>query len=369
LRILSFDGASAAALQIRLLLDFERRCPGLLRSVDLFAGTSDGAFIALYLAIHRTDDDDENLRVLARAVEFSNGMIPLFRVNCCNTLRLLTGVRAMLLEKDFRAYLTKHYGDTRLRDLDKKVVILSFDAFNWVPRTFSNLRVPFDSNPDHLFTPPDDLIPLVDVAMASSALPLVLPLLHDGPRTAADGGVVANNPTMAAVSRACQSLVRGPGEPARDQLQYLRVLSLGARVCPEEHSRVVFGPGMPSPFGRGSLDWGWIQWILLRPMLLGELLFQGSMEMIHYEAHSLLTDAQYHRVNPMMKEIQAVFALAFRPQSVLVKQLDKEAARLFQDPLFVESNVLWIKTRYLPPLPPLPPPPPLVPPLPSPLPG
>ncbi|MBI5515739.1 MAG: patatin-like phospholipase family protein [Deltaproteobacteria bacterium] len=354
MRILSFDGASAAALQIRLLHDFERRCPGLLRSVDVFAGTSDGAFMALYLAIHATDDDDENLKVLERAVQFSNGMIPLFRVNLCNALRLVTGVRAMLLEKEFREYLQKHYGDMTLAGLKRKVVILSFDAFNWVPRTYSNLRVPFVPDPHFIFAPPDDPISLVDVGLASSALPMVLPLLRHGPRTSADGGVVANNPTMAAVSRACQSMLTAPGQRARDQLSNLRVLSLGARVCPEEHFGIITGLGRPTLPSSKSLDWGWIEWILLRPMLLGELTFQGSMEMIHYEADCLLTDAQYHRINPMMHEIQAVFALAFKPAKVLIKQLDKEAARLFKDPLFVESNVLWIKTHFVPPLPPIP---------------
>src|SRR5919202_3127297 len=54
-RIMTFDGGGIrGALTSALILRLEQQHPGLLASVDLFAGTSTGSMIALQLAYGRT---------------------------------------------------------------------------------------------------------------------------------------------------------------------------------------------------------------------------------------------------------------------------------------------------------------------------
>ena len=48
--ILSFDGGPGPLLQLRILRKLVDDQPQLLDEVDLFAGTSDGALVGLYLA-------------------------------------------------------------------------------------------------------------------------------------------------------------------------------------------------------------------------------------------------------------------------------------------------------------------------------
>ncbi|HMY18935.1 MAG TPA: hypothetical protein PKA58_21560, partial [Polyangium sp.] len=48
--ILSIDGGPAAPVQVRMLRKVEERYPGFLASTDMFAGTSDGAMVGMFLA-------------------------------------------------------------------------------------------------------------------------------------------------------------------------------------------------------------------------------------------------------------------------------------------------------------------------------
>lgn len=327
-RILSIDGMSAAAVQIRLLHHYEARCPGFLQSVDCYAGASDGGYIALYLAANVTDDHVQNLAMLDRAVTFSNQMIPLFRLTPLGMTRFLSGRRPLLSGPDFRDFFQEHFGALHLRDLRRKVVIAAAGALNWGPRVFTNLECDSRFCPDTSFS-------LVDVALATSALPMALPMVRVQGVRLIDGGWLANNPTLIAISAVCEaSRARGG-----DGLDGLRVLSLGATENATEYQQIV-GPEDPRE------DWGWIQWLVRRPLLLMEATLQGGILLAHHHCTQLLGD-RYRRIDPPLGLLRDLLHLLFSREDRLATKFDTEAHTLCADSDWSEPHCAWIRDTFL----------------------
>jgi patatin-like phospholipase/acyl hydrolase len=110
-----------------------------------------------------------------------------------------------------RDALREVFGDRRLRDAERMLVIPSYDI---------------DSRQVHVFRTPhssrlvrDVNIPIVDIALATTAAPTFLPAAVVDSAHLVDGGIWANNPTMVAVTEA-------GGELGLD-LRSVWVLSLG----------------------------------------------------------------------------------------------------------------------------------------------
>jgi hypothetical protein len=87
-----------------------------------------------------------------------------------------------------------------------------------------------------------------------------------------DGGIVANNPSMAALAQALH-----PGGGGR-RLEEVALLSVGsgqsAHYIPGDHH-----------------DWGYLQWA--RPIV--QIAFDAQMDMVHFQCRQLLGE-RYHRV-------------------------------------------------------------------------
>ena len=192
-RVLTMDGGPSPLLQIRLLREVERLCPGFLERTDLFAGTSDGGFISLFLAASLTRGKSA-AQALDDAVTFGNELIYALDLDWCSVARLLLGFSAAHSARGLRALLEKKdvYGDLRMTELTRGAMVVSFDAFNWRPRYFRNFE-PFC----HRGADDTSGATLVDAALSSSAFPLFLPI-HYGfrGRHYLDGGLVANNPCL-----------------------------------------------------------------------------------------------------------------------------------------------------------------------------
>jgi patatin-like phospholipase/acyl hydrolase len=88
-----------------------------------------------------------------------------------------------------------------------------------------------------------------------------------------DGGVVANNPSMAAVAQALDG--RAAGTP----LDELVLLSLGSG-------------SEPMYIERGDVDWGWAQWA--RPLV--SMMISGVMGVADFQSRQLLGD-RYFRLD------------------------------------------------------------------------
>jgi len=123
---------------------------------------------------------------------------------------------------NLKQILQETFGGLRLQDLKSRVLIASFSLDNqapdpsnrtWNPKFFHNFPGA-DSDGDTL---------VVDVAMSTSAAPTYFPSYG----VYVDGGVIANNPGMAAVAQALD----GRNPPAeRAALNEIKLLSVGTGV-------------------------------------------------------------------------------------------------------------------------------------------
>ncbi len=239
------------------------RFPNLLDEVELFAGTSTGSVCALTLASGFSADtlvefySEANLRFA-----FSPAHWNWFRPKYSNN--------------NFRELLMSHLGKRRLGDLTYKFMAPSFKlddqaTHDWEPVFFHN----FADSP-YL----DDLG--IDIALRSAAAPTIFPS-HQG---YIDGGVMANNPSTAAIAMAL-----GHSQPA-PQLSDIRLLSIGTGLS-------------PSIVATDTEGWGEIQWLLnpfrtpSTPIL--NILFDGVVESDAAMSNKILAD-RYWRLNPLLSK-------------------------------------------------------------------
>jgi patatin-like phospholipase/acyl hydrolase len=335
---------SAAALQIRLIKAYEQACPGFLRSVDCFVGASDGGYTALYLALHVTDDDEANLAMLDDAIAFSNALVPLFHLTFTGAIKFASGWWPMLDVDQFKAVFRRFLGDARIRDLRRKAVICSYGAFLWDPVVYSNFAQ--KSRPSLNYRGNDDTS-LVDVALATSALPLVLPLHGKGVDRVVDGGWLSNNPSMFGVTETCAAEAVARGCTPLEVMSEVRVLSLGATDSYEEHTKVVDRSTGPLKFLWERNAWGWVQWVLARPMLLMEMWIQGAIDLSDRQMSAVFPSTRYRRIRPPMSEVGDVWKLMLAKSGTLIAEFDDEAARLVASPAWFEPNVTWIRRHFV----------------------
>lgn len=295
-RIITFDGGGIrGALTVELLRRLERRCPGLIRSADLFAGTSTGSFIALGLAHGLPADDiaklysEENGKYI-----FTPSYLELFRPKYDND--------------HLKEVLTSVFPpDLRLKDLNRRVLVTSFNVSgsgtgNWSPVFFTN----FPGSPTR-----NELV--VDVALCSSAAPVYFP----SHRHHIDGGVVANNPSTAAV---CAAVDRHLG---RQSLGRVYLLSMGT------------GSGKAS-INEDTTGWGAFEWMFYPqpPLPLLSIMFDGGVATdVLYTAQ--LLGSRYYRLNVQLP--RDVSLDDYRKIPFLV-----QLAREFD----IDSAAGWVKNNW-----------------------
>jgi len=260
-RILCLDGGGIKGLFTATVLDrLQAQRPDLVANADLIAGTSTGGILALGLASGKTPAELAGL--------YRNEAKRIFDDSFWDDLiDLGNAVGSDYSNKGLKKILKREFGAKTLAELGKQVLIPTFDLDAdatperpriWKPKFFHNFPGT-DSDGDQ---------PVVDVALATSAAPTYFPS-HKG---FIDGGVVANNPSMAAVVQALDP--RGGGKNLND----LAVLSLGT--------------GLEPKFIRGNVDWGWGQWA--RPMV--SLMISGIMGVATFQCQQLLGE-HYLRVD------------------------------------------------------------------------
>jgi len=265
-RILSIDGGGIKGLFSATLLDrLLKAFPSLIENVDLIAGTSTGGIVALALADGKTPAQIAALYRDRASTIFDDSFWD-------DLIDLGKAVGADYSNKGLKRELSKHFGDRTLGQLDKRVLIPAFDLDApetrsrpraWKPKFFHNYPGR-DSDRDE---------PVVDVALRTTAAPTYFPA-HQG---YVDGGVVANNPSMAAVAQALD------GRAAGRSLDELVVLSIGSGTEPK--------------FIRSrKVDWGWGQWA--RPLI--SMMISGVMGVADFQCRQLLGD-RYFRLDHVFK--------------------------------------------------------------------
>jgi patatin-like phospholipase/acyl hydrolase len=266
--ILSLDGGGIRGLLTAVLLErLEAARPGFLDCVDLFAGSSTGGILALGLAAGRTPGEARQLYETQGRLVFADEPID-------NLRDLGHALGAQYDNTGLRQVLTAQFGDTTLGDLRRKVLIAAFDLDNgpdhpapvrtWKPKFFHNF--PGSDSDAHER--------VVDVALRTSAAPAYFPVYQGY----VDGGVVAGNPSMAAVAQALEPTTGGQA------LADLSLLSLGTG----RNARTL---------GAQNNDWGWLQWA---PHFIS-LVLDGGSGVADYQCRQLL-GPRYHRLNPLLPE-------------------------------------------------------------------
>jgi hypothetical protein len=264
--VISIDGGGIRGLVTTILLQrLELEVPGWLDQANLLAGTSTGGLIALALA-HGLGLDD--LRALYELKGES-----IFDDSWLDDLRDIGGITgAQYDNRNLTRELRRILGDVRLKDLQKKVLISAFDLDNedpdplkrsWKPKFFHNFAG-VDSDGEQL---------AYKVGLYSTAAPTYFPVV-DG---YIDGGVVANNPAMAALA----------------QTQDLRAFSRPPRL--EDVRLISFSTGRSLYRIEGKrLDWGYGQWA--KPLVT--IMLEGVMGVADYQCRQIL-GGNYFRLDPI----------------------------------------------------------------------
>jgi uncharacterized protein len=265
-RILSLDGGGIRGLLTAVLLErLEEARPGFLTRFDLFAGTSSGGILALGLAAGLTPSQLVTLYEEKGAFVFERGFLHTLR-------RLFYTFRPKYSNRNLEQVLTEWLGERLLDDfLPKKVLIAAFELDNqgrnlgtrtWKPKFFHNYPGPDSDGRERA----------VDVALRTSAAPIYFPITQGY----IDGGVVANNPSMAALAQVLDN------RHAAQSAGNVALFSLGTGH-------------LPKFLAVRDAAWGWLQWLI--DLRLLQLLLEGTAGIADYQCRQLL-NGRYHRLDP-----------------------------------------------------------------------
>ncbi len=266
-RILTLDGGGIRGLVTAILLErIVAEHPTFLQDIDLIAGTSTGGIIALGLAKGLSPTELRNL--------YQNKGKDIFDDSIWDDIVDIGRLRgAEYGNKKLMRELKRVLGaDTTLGDLGRKVLICTFDLDNedtdpkkqtWKPKLFHNYSGPKNDRKAIAYK----------VALYTSAAPTYFPS-YEG---YIDGGVYANNPSMAALAQTQDSRYLSPPPSLKAEV---RLLSIGT--------------GTPLTYIAGKRhDWGFAQWA--KPLI--SLMMDGVMGIAHYQCEQILGD-HYHRLAP-----------------------------------------------------------------------
>jgi uncharacterized protein len=192
-QILALDGGGAKALfTAHVLARLEVDLGTSIRdSFDLIAGTSAGGIIALALGAGIPPAE-----IVARYSDLVATVFPRKRRLPTNLPRRLLG--PTYDPEALRSGLADLFGETKLGDSTRKLVIPSWDAQNGGVHLFKT--------PHHPDLTRDWRLPMVDVAMATSAAPTYFPAAQVDGQRFIDGGIWANNPSVVAIAEAVSML-------------------------------------------------------------------------------------------------------------------------------------------------------------------
>ncbi|MFW8601894.1 patatin-like phospholipase family protein [Desulfobacterota bacterium M19] len=272
--ILSLDGGGirgAATTQFLARLEEQlqtKHSRSIRDCVDFYAGTSTGSIIALCLAT-----TDMSMDKINELYNYQNAR-KIFSEH--KGLLAFDGINVPKFEARGKTeILKKNLGKARIKDVpaDKHVLAVTYAIEKRRPVVIKSTK--------------KDYLNLLSyqAADASSAAPTYFPTkeikLSPGQDESwlVDGGVIANNPTMCAITEAKRTWRDVP-------LSEMRVLSVGTGFM----TRKINGPE--------SQRWGGIQW-----MTEGHIMEVLSDErIVAYQAMTIIDSGNYIRVNAKLKE-------------------------------------------------------------------
>jgi len=269
MKIISLDGGGIKGiLTARIMERLEAAQPGWIAQADIFAGTSTGGILALALASGMSATECVDLyRLNGKAIFASRGIGDALAGGLDEIFR------ADYAQDGLRGVLEKTFGDKKLKDLKKRVLIPALDFRRWCPKFFDKEQ--------------DGEERIVDVALATSSAPTYFPshgwAAGQDVTCYADGGLFANNPSDSALAYA---------SAAGSDISKARLISFGTGATAPPAPKAMLD-------GQAQLDWGYNQWILSGPHYLLSALFDGSVAASHFRSREQLGE-RYCRVQPAL---------------------------------------------------------------------
>jgi patatin-like phospholipase/acyl hydrolase len=261
-KVLAIDGGGIRGIIPALILEQieERTSRRIGDMFDLIAGTSTGGIIALGVTKPGADGKPEKTATdIVKLYENEGGTI--FPASLRQALHIEAVRGAKYEATGINQTLQTYFGDTRLKDALKPVLVTSYDIEKQVTIFFKSHKAKLD---------PDADFAMRDVARATSAAPTYFP--PEKIETAdplqyyalIDGGVVAGNPAMCAYAEA------------------MKLRQSDADVC-----MVSLGTGelRRSLMYHDAVNWGQLEWA--QPII--DIALQGSNATVDYQLQQLLT--------------------------------------------------------------------------------
>lgn len=322
--VLSLDGGgSRGVVSAVLLAALAERVPGFLERIDLFAGTSIGAANAVAVAAghsprgmvnfypeHGHQLFSERLRpkgllgLAARILEHVPGLGP--EVDDADALFL-----PKWSNRGLERALADYFGaERRLGDLDpRRVLMLALELSGRLPDSPARVVLPVCIRN---FGPGSERFrerPIHELLLGAMAAPT----FFESAGGFVDGGVFANNPSVAALVSAAELVDR--------RLERVRLLSIGTGICPDAIE------------SDGPLRWGVIKWGEHFP----EVSLRAVSEFDHLRCQALLGEG-YHRLNVTLPENFAMddYRAIPRLRAVAERAVETPAFRLALE--FVEAS-------------------------------
>lgn len=304
-RILSIDGGGIRGIVPAIVLErLNKSLPGWLDDVSLVAGTSTGGLLALALARGLEPGEIRKFYEEKGPRIFADSWLDNIR-DMGKVLGAQYDSAALVRE------LKTIFGNTTLGDLDKRVLVASFDLDGhshdprkrmWKPKLFHNFPGRDSDRRERAYK----------VGAYTCAAPTYFPSV-DG---FIDGGVYANNPSMCALAQSQDARSVRPTPRTKDVV----LLSLGT--------------GTPLKFIRGkSLDWGYLKWA--GPII--DIMMEGVSGIADYQCEKIL-GKNYHRLAPVFEPGQAIRMDAHRRLSELVS---------FAESVDLRRTVRWLRGRWV----------------------
>ncbi|HBR56095.1 MAG TPA: hypothetical protein DEA22_01270 [Blastocatellia bacterium] len=274
-RILSLDGGGIRGLITAIWLNYletelQTKFPGkkLRDFFDLIAGTSTGSILGCAVA-----SGMETKKIIDLYKVKAGTIFPRYAAKWLYDARLLRQVIAgnpiydgKGLEKELKAA----FGVNEKFSFPVKTMVVSYDTFNRQPLIFKSWREDYHG------------LPIWEVCRASSAAPVYLPAhvltVREADIPLIDGGVVANNPTVCAIS---EGIKLQASEPPNE------------RVTIDNFVVASFGTGSStSPITiKQAVGWGPAKWMFN----LIDVLFDASLDAVDYAASQLIAQDNYFR--------------------------------------------------------------------------
>lgn len=286
-----YGGGIRGVLEVRLMRRIAAEVPGFVDLPDKLGGASIGGINALWLAAGKGLDELEDFyQQNAKTIFKSRGVL--------DDLTPDELFRANFAHEDIYGVLSEAFGDLKMGELGKPVLIPSFDMVSWDCK---------------FWTRGDKDVLVRDVARMTSAAPTYWPTHLWN----LDGGVFNNNPSDSLVAEAHFELrSAGVADPCKE----ISCLSIST-------GRVPHTPPSEDPdWDAGVTD--------MLPLLL-DVIFDGGVRASHGRTKRMLGE-RYHLVEPTLP---GVISLSDASEIPLLLRI----ADLFD----IDEAVEWVQRNWL----------------------